>query len=326
VRDPDERPIGHPGHYAPWLARAHQHVRRLLSGLPRGLSEFLIFGFKQAWASLFGGILLALIIATKLVWQEDWPLHRYDGLFIAAVAVQLAFIILKLEALEEAKIIFLFHVVGTLMELFKTHVGSWTYPEAAWLRIGHVPLFTGFMYASVGSYMVRAIRLFDMRFSNYPPFWMTAALAALIYVNFYSHHYLPDLRYVLFAAAFVLYGRCRIYFTVDEKRRWMPLLLACFLTSVFIWFGENIGTATGTWSYPSQHPWQWVSLAKMGSWFLLLIISFVLVTIIHPPQAPEATESPRGDPQAAPSLGEAQAPFAAAPVSARNAPIDPSRH
>jgi uncharacterized membrane protein YoaT (DUF817 family) len=319
VRHSDERPVGHPGHYAPWLGRAHQHTRRLLSGLPRSLREFLIFGFKQAWASLFGGILLALIIATKLVWQEDWPLHRYDALFMAAVAVQLAFIALKLEAWEEAKIIFLFHVVGTAMELFKTHVGSWTYPEAAWLRIGHVPLFTGFMYASVGSYMVRVIRLFDMRFSHHPPFWMTAVLAVLIYVNFYSHHYVMDQRYALFAAAFVLYGRCRIYFTVDDRRRWMPLLLACFLTSVFIWLGENIGTATGTWSYPGQRPWQLVSLAKMGSWFLLLIISFVLVTVIHPPQPPDAIEPASDDPQAEPGLGEPKAPFATAPVSARNA-------
>jgi uncharacterized membrane protein YoaT (DUF817 family) len=296
-------------------------MRRLLSGLPRGLSEFLIFGFKQAWASLFGGILLALIIATKLVWQEDWPLHRYDALFIAAIAVQIAFVVLKLEAWEEAKIIFLFHVVGTVMELFKTHVGSWTYPEAAWLRIGHVPLFTGFMYASVGSYMVRVIRLFDMRFSRYPPFSITAALAGMIYVNFYSHHYVTDLRYALFAAAFVLYGRCRIYFTVDDRRRWMPLLLACFLTSVFIWVGENIGTATGTWSYPGQRPWQWVSLAKMGSWFLLLIISFVLVTIVHPPQPPDAIEPAGDDPQAEPELGEAPAPFAPAPLSAKECPL-----
>jgi hypothetical protein len=31
-----------------------------------GLYEFLRFGVKQAWASLFGALLLALIIATKL--------------------------------------------------------------------------------------------------------------------------------------------------------------------------------------------------------------------------------------------------------------------
>lgn len=281
-------PLGHPGRYAPWLARAHQRTRRLLARLPWPLREFLVFGFKQAWASLFGAIMLALIILTKLVWSPDWPVHRYDALFAAAILVQGAFVLLKLEELEEAKIIFLFHVVGTVMEIFKTHVGSWTYPEAAVLRIGGVPLFTGFMYASVGSYMVRVIRLFDMRFTRYPPFWTTALLAGLIYVNFFTHHYVVDGRYLLFVAAFVIYGRSRIYFTVDAVPRWMPLLLACFLTSFFIWIAENIGTATNTWRYAGQGDWQLVSLAKMGAWFLLLIISFVLVTIIHPPRPPDA--------------------------------------
>ena len=36
------------------------------------------------------------------------------------------------------------------------------------LRIGGVPLFTGFMYAAVGSYLVRVYRLFDLRFDRYP--------------------------------------------------------------------------------------------------------------------------------------------------------------
>jgi len=31
-----------------------------------------------------------------------------------------------------------------------------------------VPLFTGFMCGSVGSFIARAIRVFDMRFSDYP--------------------------------------------------------------------------------------------------------------------------------------------------------------
>ena len=37
------------------------------------------------------------------------------------------------------------------MEVFKTEAGSWTYPEDNLLRIGGVPLFSGFMYAAVGS-------------------------------------------------------------------------------------------------------------------------------------------------------------------------------
>ena len=43
-----------------------------------------------------------------------------------------------------------------------------------------VPLFSGFIYASVGSYMARVIRIFEMRFAPYPPFWITYLLAGVM--------------------------------------------------------------------------------------------------------------------------------------------------
>lgn len=42
--------------------------------LPHGAAEFVMFVLKQGWAALFGGLLLLLIIASKLGWQADWPL------------------------------------------------------------------------------------------------------------------------------------------------------------------------------------------------------------------------------------------------------------
>jgi uncharacterized membrane protein YoaT (DUF817 family) len=291
------RPLrGHPQHYASWLRGAHQWARRRIGQLPPPLAEFLIFGFKQGWACLFGALMLAAIIATKFLWQPAWPLARYDALFLFAALTQAAMLAFRLETLDEAKVILLFHLVGTAMEVFKTAVGSWSYPEPSFLRIGGVPLFTGFMYASVGSYMARAVRLFDMRFTNYPPFPWTVAFAVAIYVNFFTHHYLFDMRYLLFAAAFAIYGRTRIYFTIDAAPRWMPLLLAALLTSIFLWIAENVGTLTGTWLYPVQSPsgWRPVTLHKMGAWFLLLIISFVLVTLVHNPRPPGDRADPVG--------------------------------
>lgn len=48
-------------------AAAHRLLDRLpASGLLGGLTELLVFGIKQAFACLFGGALLALMIATKL--------------------------------------------------------------------------------------------------------------------------------------------------------------------------------------------------------------------------------------------------------------------
>ena len=130
--------------------------------------EFLLFGLKQAWACLFAGLMLALILGTHLFWPKGAPIARYDFLVVAAVAIQAALLATKLERWDEALVILIFHVVGTAMEVFKTAHGSWIYPEPNLLRIGGVPLFSGFMYASIGSYIARIWRLFDVRFVRYP--------------------------------------------------------------------------------------------------------------------------------------------------------------
>lgn len=128
------------------------------------LYEFVCFSVKQAWACLFGGVMIGLLIATSLWYPPHAPLARYDFLFLAALAIQLAMLAFRLERLDEAKVILVFHVVGTVMEIFKTGIGSWVYPEAAFFHVAGVPLFSGFMYAAVGSYIARAWRLFDFRF------------------------------------------------------------------------------------------------------------------------------------------------------------------
>jgi uncharacterized membrane protein YoaT (DUF817 family) len=252
------------------------------------LYEFLLFGFKQAWACLFGGLLLALLLGTHFFYPEDALLHRYDFLTLAALAIQAAMLAFRLETWAEAKVILIFHVVGTVMELFKTAAGSWIYPEASVLHIGAVPLFSGFMYAAVGSYIARVWRIFDFRYSAYPPRWATWVLAAAIYVNFFAHHWLPDIRLVLFAATILLFARTRVHFRNWRAHRWMPLLVGFLLVALFIWGAENIGTFAQAWTYPGQeHGWRMVSPAKLGSWFLLMLISFVLVELVAPVREPD---------------------------------------
>lgn len=252
------------------------------------LIEFLVFGIKQAWACLFGGMMLMAIILTGIYYPADIGLARYDFLFLFALGVQGVFIATRLERWPEARVILMFHLVGTMMELFKTDAGSWRYPEENFIRLGGVPLFSGFMYGAVGSYLARVMRVFDFSFSHYPPLWGTIILALLIYGNFFTHHFIPDFRYGLFALTALLYGRCFVYFRVWRWQHKMPLLLGFFLVALFIWLAENIATMTGAWLYPDQHQgWQMVSFAKMGSWFLLMIISFVLVTLIHKPRQQE---------------------------------------
>jgi uncharacterized membrane protein YoaT (DUF817 family) len=248
--------------------------------LPLAVAECVLFVLKQGWACLFGGLLLAAIIGTKLIWQPDWPLQRYDFLFLFAIATQAVFLATKLETWEEARVILLFHLTGTAMEWFKVHAGSWGYPEHGLFKLLGVPLFSGFMYASVGSYIARVIRIFDMRFAPYPHIGLTFGLALAIYVNFFAHHFLPDIRMALFAATIVLYARTKIWFRIHDRHWWMPLPLAASLAALALWIAENVGTATGTWVYSGQLSGQTVSLAKLGSWYLLLYVAFVTVTVV----------------------------------------------
>ncbi|MEN9060783.1 DUF817 domain-containing protein [Ponticoccus litoralis] len=248
--------------------------------LPHGLVEFTMFLLKQAWAALFGFLLLAGLFVSDRLWPDDWAFARYDALFVYALSLQAAFLLLRLETLQEARVILLFHLTGTAMELFKVNAGSWAYPEPALLKLWGVPLFSGFMYAAVGSYMARVIRLFDMRFAPFPPFAASLALAVAIYVNFFAHHYIWDARYVLMALTVILYARTRVWFTIAEHAYWMPLPLAAFLSSVALWVAENVGTNSNTWLYAGQTTLDLVSLAKMGSWYLLLYVSFTTVLLV----------------------------------------------
>ena len=248
--------------------------------LPFALAEFIMFGLKQGWSALFGGLLLVGMIITSKIWQPEWPIARYDALLLYAIALQAGFLALGLETWREVRVIPLFHLTGTIMEIFKIHAGFWAYPGPGIFKIMGVPLFSGFMYASVGSYMARVIRVFDMRFAPHPPFWVTLLLASAIYLNFFSHHFIPDIRLALFAATVVIYIRTRIWFRIGARAYWMPLPVAAFFSAFFLWIAENIGTATKTWLYTGQTAGHMVSFAKMGSWYLLLYVSFVTVTLV----------------------------------------------
>ena len=288
-------------------AAAHRLLDRLPDrGLLGGLTELLVFGIKQAFACLFGGAMLTLMIATKLFWPDAIGFARYDFLFLAALGIQLLMLAFKLETIAEAKVILIFHIVGTLMEIFKTSVGSWIYPEPSFFRIGGVPLFSGFMYAAVGSYLARVTRILDLHYTHYPPRSATVLLALAIYANFFTHHFVIDLRYLLFAIIAILFWRTNVHYRVFRFRHRMPLLIGFLLIALFIWFAENIGTWSRAWIYPAQHAgWTPVSLQKLGAWYLLMILSFVLVTLVHRPRPLQAMHQPRParDPQAVTAEG-----------------------
>ena len=271
-------------------------ARRLLAGKPeRGaravLIEIAVFLLKQAWACIFGALMLVVIVAARLWYPDDAVLARNDAMTIAAVAIQIGMLVGRLESGRELWVIVLFHITGTVMELFKTDVGSWAYAADGVLRIGAVPLFSGFMYAAVGSYMVRVYRLHDLRFTRYPPIWATTVVAVAIYANFFTHHYVFDARWILLAAVVLLWSPTMMHFRIWRATLKVPLLPVFLGVAVFIWIAENIGTLSGAWLYPNQTGgWEFVSGQKIVSWLLLMIISVVMVTWVYRPRRPDAVE------------------------------------
>jgi uncharacterized membrane protein YoaT (DUF817 family) len=255
------------------------------------LFEFVAFGIKQAWACLFGGLMLVLLLATFLFYPADAPLSRYDFITLGAILIQVGMIVFKLESWDEVRVICVFHGVGTVMEIFKVHAGSWIYPESAdaLLVIAGVPLFSGFMYAAVGSYLTRVWRIFEFRFDRFPPLWLQAILAIAVYINFFTHHFTVDIRNLLFVASALIYGPCVVWFRPDRAHRPMPLFIGLILVALFIWFAENLGTFAQAWTYPDQDGgWRPVSIAKLGSWYLLMLISFVLAAGVRGRDVPRA--------------------------------------
>ncbi|HEY1036999.1 MAG TPA: DUF817 domain-containing protein [Candidatus Paceibacterota bacterium] len=256
-------------------------MKSVMRRLGPGIHEFLVFGLKQARASVFAGSFFVLLFLSNQL--PLFGMDRYDFLFIGALVIQAVLYFSRLETKDELKVIFMFHIIGLVLELYKTHpsVGSWSYPEEGFFKVGTVPLYSGFMYAAVGSYISQAWKIMKLKLVNYERYGLSVFLCALIYLNFFTNHFIYDFRLLLIAAVFLLFGRARVYFKVTDRPRWMYLNVSFLLIAFFIWVAENISTYLGAWKYPDQiHEWTVVSFHKITSWFLLVIISFILVAYL----------------------------------------------
>jgi uncharacterized membrane protein YoaT (DUF817 family) len=266
-------------------------------GIAASMSEFIVFGLKEVGACLFAGSFLLLLALSNHLAIPG--IARYDVLFLGAIAIQLVLIAARLETWREVAVLSLFHAIGMGLELFKTSPGvrSWSYPEPSFFHVATVPLYSGFMYAAVASYLMQAWCLLDVRVSGFPPVWAAIGLAAAIYGNFFANHWIADLRWPLGLVVLAVFWRARVHFTVIRRERRMPLALAFALIGFFIWIAENIATFFGAWAYPHQlHRWAIVGPNKISSWTLLVIISFIIVAALkqvfpkHAPRQVTATE------------------------------------
>lgn len=243
------------------------------------ITEFFRFIFKLARACLFAIIFFACLYFGKYI--TTFGLHLYDFLFVCVIITQIILLATKIETRDEIKIILIYHLLGFVMELFKTHpsVGSREYPDPWFFTIGWVPLYSGFMYSAVGSFIFQWREQLKLRFTNFPPFYYTIPIATLIYINFFTHHFIRDLRYILVVAIMLVSYKTSVYFTINKLTWRMPVLLWLTLVWFFMWVAENLATFWWARVYPHQDTWRtFVSRRGVLSWFLLFIVSFVIVS------------------------------------------------
>jgi uncharacterized membrane protein YoaT (DUF817 family) len=246
-----------------------------------GICEFFVFGLKQAAACVFAG---SFLFSSGDLKPRFHPRSCSVRLFVSGrnrhpdrpcrCAVG---------EWREVAVLSLFHLVGIGLELFKTSpsIRSWSYPEPAFFHLKTVPLYSGFMYASVASYIMQSWRIMRLRLTEFPSFTLAVGLSAAIYANFFTNHYMVDLRWPLAACVLLLFRRTQVNFIVIKKERRMPLALAFLLIGFFIWVAENIATYFGAWQYPHQkRQWAIVGPTKISSWMLLVIISFIIVAAL----------------------------------------------
>ena len=240
------------------------------------MRHFFFFVKQQALSCLFPVAVFTLLALSHFA---SSVIYRYDFMLIGCIVVQILLVRLKIETVDELKVICVFHLLGLLMELFKVHFGSWAYPEPAITKFWGVPLYSGFMYASVASYMCQAWRRLNLRLYNWPQHWIARVIGALIYINFFSNHFMPDVRYLVALLIVFFFRKAGVQFHIENKTCRMPVILSFLLTGFFIWLAENVATRLGAWKYAYQHnTWTIVDYHKISSWAFLVIVSFIIIT------------------------------------------------
>ena len=258
-----------------WLEQKF-NVNSQQSLLKNRWNELVVFGYKNAVSCIFPVTIFALLALSKVL--PLGALARYDFLLICCLAMQAFMYITKLESRDELLVICLFHILGILMEWFKVSKHSWSYPEEAYSKFYGVPLYSGFMYASVASYMCQAWRRFELKMSPWPIYWIGWALSLFIYINFFTHHFIGDYRWILSALVIIAFYPAKVYFNTSGIRRQMPVILSFILIGFFIWLAENFATFFGAWKYTNQHNgWKVVHFQKISSWTLMTIVSYIIV-------------------------------------------------
>ncbi len=254
--------------------------------------ECCLLLFKLVRSCFLAGVFFTLLLVTPKSGLLGLP--RYDFWLLIMLLVHIWCIKHRFVSANEQTAIIIFYLLGLLLEMFKTsaYIQSWFYQDRAYTMILGVPLVSGVMYACVGSFITEAWRFLKIHLHKAPPLWLFNTLSVLLYINFFTKHYIGDQRVYLSLIALLVFFRTQVFFTPYDRQRKIPFLLVVMLLGLILWGAENICTYFGVWHYSHQlEQWQLISLNKWYAWSLLIIACInVVVLCTQHAQNPKASD------------------------------------
>ena len=97
------------------------------------IKQLLYFTYEQALSCLFPVVIFLTLALSKIVSIPG--LYRYDFILIVCLLMQWIMYKTGLETKDELKVITIFHLIGLLLEIYKVHFGSWSYPEEGYSKV-----------------------------------------------------------------------------------------------------------------------------------------------------------------------------------------------
>lgn len=171
--------------------------------------QLLYFSYQQALSCIFPVAIFITLALSKIIHIPG--LYRYDFILLVCLLIQYAMYKTGMETKDELKVIAVFHLIGLLLEIYKVYFGSWAYPEQAWTKIFGVPLYSGFMYASVASYICQAWRRLHLQMHSWPnAMWTIQKVGFSIEILFYFIDSLLPAIFISITRSILLRCPCRI--------------------------------------------------------------------------------------------------------------------
>ena len=191
------------------------------------IKQLLHFTYEQALSCLFPVVIFLTLALSKLITIPG--LYRYDFILIVCLLMQWFMYKTRLETKDELKVITVFHLIGLLLEIYKVHFGSWSYPEEAYSKVLEFH-FTAVLcmrvsqvtYAKHGEECIYKCIIGQKLFCN------TSRSNDLL--QFFTHHFIYDFRWVLTLLLFIVFFRTFVEFSLRGVTYKMPLVLSFSLS------------------------------------------------------------------------------------------------